>query len=203
MAISLKKGQRISLEKDSGQALNRICVGLNWGAIIKKGLLWGVNKEAVDLDASCGVYDSSKTLIDVVYFGKLASQCKAIAHSGDDVTGDLDGDDGLDNEIIIMDLSRLPQNAQNIVFILNSFKGHDFETVPHASLRIYEGTPERVDNVVATYDIANDPKFRGHVSMIMGRFYRNNGKWKFAAIGEPTKDKTLKESLETVMNKYI
>jgi tellurium resistance protein TerZ len=60
-----------------------------------------------------------------------------------------------------------------------------------------------VDNVVATYDIANGPKFRGHVSMIMGRFYRHQGKWKFAAIGEPTKDKMLQDSLKNVMNKYI
>jgi stress response protein SCP2 len=52
----------------------------------------------------------------------LASDCKSIANSGDYVTGDLDGDDGLDNEIIIMDLGRLYQNAQDIVFILNSFK---------------------------------------------------------------------------------
>ncbi len=203
MAITLEKGQRISLDKGGGQTIQRVCVGLNWGAIEKKGFFGGLKKEAVDLDASCGLFDSNKNLLDVVFFGNLKSRDGAILHSGDDLTGDMDGDDGLDNEIITVRLDGVDQKVQHIAFVLNSFQGHDFGTGPHASLRIYEGTPERVDTVFATYNIASNPKFRGHVSMIMGRFYRHQNKWKFAAIGEPTKDRKLEETLRTVVKSYL
>ena len=105
MSINLQKGQRISLDKGNGTKLTNICVGINWGAIEKKGFLGGITKEAVDLDASCGCFDANKQLLDKVYFGHLASEDRAIKHSGDDLTGDLDGDDGLDNELSLIHIS--------------------------------------------------------------------------------------------------
>ncbi|MBF0584786.1 MAG: tellurium resistance TerZ family protein [Magnetococcales bacterium] len=203
MALSLQKGQRISLEKQDGKKLQRVCVGLNWGAIQKKGFFGGTKTEAVDLDASCGLFDAANKLVDVVYFGNLRSKDGSIVHSGDDLTGDTGGDDGLDNEIITLDLSRIDPITNQIVFILNSFRGHDFGDIPHAMLRIYEGTPDRVESVFATYNIAQDPKFKGFVSMIMGKLYRHQSSWKFAAIGEPTRDRKLEECLVTVSSKFL
>lgn len=204
MAINLQKGQRINLEKNNGNKLQNICVGINWGAIEKKGFFgFGSTKEAVDLDASCAIFDDSKNLLDVVYFGKLSSNDGALNHSGDDLTGDMGGDDGLDNEIISLNISRLNPSVSYIAFVLNSFRGHDFGTIPFASIRIYEGTPTRVSEVFASFDIANGTGFAGHVSMVMGVFYKKNGEWKFNAIGEPTKDKKLEETIDTVSNKYL
>ena len=202
MAISLQKGQRISLEKDGGGALERLCLGANWGAIEKKGL-FGKKKVAVDLDASVALYDANKQLIDLVYFGQLAAKKGGIKHSGDDTEGDMDGDDGLDNEVITIDLSAVDSNAEQIVFILNSYKGQDFKEIPFASIRIYEGTPSRVDNIFATYDISNDEKFSGAVSMVMGKLYKHNGGWKFSAIGETTTDKKLEKIVTTIQQKYL
>jgi len=202
MAISLQKGQRISLEKDGGGALERLCLGANWGAIEKKGL-FGKKKVAVDLDASVALYDANKQLIDLVYFGQLAAKKGGIKHSGDDTEGDMDGDDGLDNEVITIDLSAVDSNAEQIVFILNSYKGQDFKEIPFASIRIYEGTPSRVDNIFATYDISNDEKFSGAVSMVMGKLYKHNGSWKFSAIGETTTDKKLEKIVTTIQQKYL
>jgi tellurium resistance protein TerZ len=204
MAINLQKGQRISLEKSNGSKLQNICVGINWGAIEKKGMFgFGKNKEAVDLDASCALYNDSKQLLDVVYFGSLKSKDGAVKHSGDDLTGDMGGDDGLDNEVITLDFSQLNPAVNYVAFVLNSFRGHDFGTIPFASIRIYEGTPKRVNEVFATYDIANGSNFAGHVSMVMGVFYKKNGEWKFNAIGEPTKDKKLEETVNTVTQNYL
>ncbi len=202
MAISLQKGQRISLEKDGGGTLERLCLGANWGAIEKKGLL-GKKKVAVDLDASVALYDANKQLIDLVYFGQLAAKKGGIKHSGDDTEGDMDGDDGLDNEVITIDLSAVDSNAEQIVFILNSYKGQDFKEIPFASIRIYEGTPSRVDNIFATYDISNDEKFSGAVSMVMGKLYKHNGSWKFSAIGDTTTDKKLEKIVTTIQQKYL
>ncbi|HEY7865524.1 MAG TPA: TerD family protein [Psychromonas sp.] len=201
MAISLQKGQKISLEKSNGSNLEQICVGVNWGALEKKGLFGGIKKVAVDLDASCIVFDANNEVIDTVYFGKLETQ--GIKHSGDDRTGDLDGDDGLDNEIITLNLKGLNNKAHQIAFVLNSYSGHDFKTIPFASIRLYEGTPTRVNNVYATYDVTNDPQFSGALSMVLGKFYLHNTNWKFSALGEPTKDSKLPGMIETVKRHYL
>ncbi|SUJ19404.1 Stress response protein SCP2 [Sphingobacterium spiritivorum] len=203
MAINLQKGQKINLQKNNGSTLQNICVGVNWGAIEKKGWLGNVTREAVDLDASCALYDTSRNLIDVVYFGSLRSKDGAIRHSGDDLTGDMDGDDGLDNEIITLDFTRLNPAVNHVAFVLNSFRGHDFGTIPFASIRIYEGTPTRVNEVFATYDIVKGTGFAGHVSMVLGIFYKRNGEWKFNAVGEPTKDRKLEETIKTVAQNYL
>ena len=200
MSINLVKGQKINLKKDDGGNLESFCVGANWGMIEKKGF-FGTKKEAVDLDLSVGLFDNNKNLKNVVYFGNL--KAPGIKHSGDDLTGDEDGDDGLDNEVIEVNLPLVPSDIDQIVFILNSYRGHDFSIIPFASIRLYEGTPSRVDNVIATYNIAKDPKFAGHVSMVLGKLYRRNGEWKFAAIGEPTKDKKLEETLNTIASKFL
>ena len=203
MAINLQKGQRINLQKTNGAVLQQICVGVNWGAIERKSWLGVKSKEAVDLDASCALLDGNKNVIDVVYFGNLISKDRAVKHSGDDLTGDMDGDDGLDNEIITVDFSHLNTNVEHIAFVLNSYRGHDFGTIPFASIRIYEGTPTRVNEVVATYNIAKGDGFAGHVSMVMGVFYKRNNEWKFNAIGEPTKDRKLEETIRTVQQNYL
>lgn len=203
MAIKLEKGQRINLEKGNGSKLVNICVGVNWGAIEKKGLFGGKRLEAVDLDASCATFNDSNKTIEVVYFGNLKSRNGSIRHSGDDRVGDTGGDDGLDNEVISVDLDKLDPEVTKLAFVLNSFKGQDFKSIPFASIRIYEGSAKRVNEVFATYDISNGPNFAGHVSMVMGIFYKKNGEWKFNAIGEPTSDRDLQGTLNSVTNRYL
>lgn len=202
MAINLEKGQRINLEKSNGSKLQNICVGVNWGAIQKKGF-FGTKKEAVDLDASCAIFDDNKRHIDSVNFRKLISNCQGIKHSGDDLTGDLDGDDGLDNEVITLDFSKLPASANYVGFFVNSFRGQDFKDIPFASIRIYEGTPKSVSEEFARYDIANDVSFSGSVSMVLGVFYKRNDEWKFSAIGTPTRDKKLEETIVTIQQNHL
>jgi tellurium resistance protein TerZ len=202
MAINLEKGQRINLEKSNGSKLLNICVGVNWGAIEKKGF-FGTKKEPVDLDASCAIYDDNKKNIDTVSFRQLKSNDQAIRHSGDDLTGDLNGDDGLDNEVITVDFSKLNPNASYVAFFINSFRGQDFKDIPFASIRIYEGTPTRVNEVFAKYDIANEKAFEGAVTMVLGVFYKRNGEWKFNAVGTPTADKKLEQTIITIQQNHL
>lgn len=202
MAINLEKGQRINLEKSNGSKLQNICVGVNWGAIEKKGF-FGTKKEAVDLDASCAIYDDKKNHIDSVNFRKLISNDRAIKHSGDDLTGDLNGDDGLDNEVITLDFSQLTPAANHVAFFINSFRGQDFKDIPFASIRIYEGTPTKVSQEFARFDIANDATFAGNVSMVLGVFYKRNEEWKFSAVGVPTSDKKLEQTVVTIQQNHL
>lgn len=201
MSINLSKGQKIDLTKKDGSSLSSFCVGANWGAISGKGFFGGDKKVAVDLDLSVGIYNSNKNLINSVYFGNL--EFSGIIHSGDDLTGDVDGDDGLDNEVIKVNLNNIPSDVEQIVFVLNSYQQQDFATIPFASIRLYEGTPEKVDEVVATFNIAKDDKFKGYVSMILGKLYRKDSSWKFSAIGDVTSDTKLQTLLETVKNKFL
>lgn len=226
MAINLSKGQKIDLRKSGANGstpanLKQLCVGVNWGAIegsytiqeTKGGFLGiGGRKEkvtkylttAVDLDASCVLFDSQDRIIETICYRKLISNDKAVIHSGDDREGDMDGDDGLDNEIISVNLEGISLNTNKIIFFVNSYKKQDFSQIPFSSIRIYEGTPSKVNKIVATYEIASDSKYKGYISMILGTLEKaNSGEWGFQAIGEPVSSRDLDETIEVIKQKYI
>ncbi|WP_104690035.1 TerD family protein [Helicobacter felis] len=201
MAVNLVKGQKISLKKEDGGALKVFCVGANWGAISKKGFFGNTKTEAVDLDLSVALFGEQKNLLDCVYFGKQSAP--GIRHSGDDRTGDVGGDDGLDNEVINIALDSLDPAVHQIVFMLNSYTHIDFDKIPFASIRLYEGSPDRVNSVFATYNVAKDTTFAGKEAMILGKLYKHDDEWKFSAIGEPTADDKLENLLVRSVPKYL
>jgi tellurium resistance protein TerZ len=221
MAIRLEKGQRINLEKDNGSKLTNFCVGCNWGAITKK-TFFGLSTTVVDvdLDLSCLLFDAEGKPIDHIYSplyrfgdkniglpnGKLDSIDKALHHTGDDLQGDQNGDDGLDNEIITVDLTRVNSNVASIVFFLNIYNNEDyqgdFSGIPYASIRMYEGTPTKVKEVFAQYDVATRTDCVGKRGLVMGKLYRRNGEWKFAAIGDAFEDRSIVHTIARVMKDY-
>ncbi len=200
MAVSLTKGQKISLKKDDGSSLSQFCVGANWGAITEKGL-FGSKIVPVDLDLSVVCANANRGIQNIIYFGNKTAP--GIHHSGDDLVGDTDGDDGLDNEIISIDLRSVDSSVEQIVFVINSYNLIDFDKIPFASIRLYEGTPTSVNKVFATYNIAHDSTFAHKVAMILGKLYKRNGEWKFSAIGEPTADRTLQALIDQSVVKFL
>jgi tellurium resistance protein TerZ len=223
MAINLSKGQKIDLRKETGEKLTNFCVGVNWGAIetIKKGL-FGSKKiiEDVDLDLSCIMTDNAGNLIDYIYspdyngflqrnnlpLGKLTSVDGSLRHSGDDRKGDQGGDDGLDNEIITVDLNKVNTTVEKIFFFINIYlnqgQSFDFSHIPYAKIRMYEGTSTKVNKVFSNYDIATDATFANKRALVLGKLYKRNGDWKFDAIGDPTEDKIFLETIQVILNKY-
>ncbi len=221
MAIRLEKGQRINLEKDGGAKLTNFCVGCNWGAIIKK-TFFGLSSSVVDvdLDLSCLMFDAEGNPIDHIYSplyrfgdkkiglpnGKLDSIDRALHHTGDDLQGDQNGDDGLDNEIITVDLNRVNHKVNSIVFFLNIYNNEDyqgdFSGIPYASIRMYEGTPTKVNQVFAQYDVATKTDCAGKRGLVMGKLYRRNGDWKFAAIGDAYEDRSIINTIARVIKDY-
>lgn len=221
MAIRLEKGQRINLEKETGAKLTSFCVGCNWGAIVKK-TFFGLSSSVVDvdLDLSCLMFDDAGKPIDHIYSplyrfgdrnvelpnGKVDSIDRALHHTGDDTQGDQNGDDGLDNEIITVDLNRVSAQTNSIVFFLNIYNNNefsgDFSEIPYASIRMYEGTPTKVKSVFAQYDVATKDNCRGMRALVMGKLYRRNGDWKFAAIGDAFEDKNIVLTISRVMKDY-
>ena len=191
--INLKKGTSINLEKD-GRHLEHVCVGLNWGAIPRTGFLGSImgGSVAVDLDGAVSTFSGDR-LHETVYYNHLYSIDGSIRHTGDDLTGDLSGDDGLDNEVITIDLRLVSPSVDRIFIYLNSYKEQDFGEIPYSKLRIYEGTANHVEEVLATFNLSVDPKFGGFTSMIMGRIDRTPAGWKFTTIGEPVSSRNIPE----------
>ena len=217
--INLEKGQRINLEKSDKSKMSNFCVGCNWGAI-KKSSLFGLLSESkdVDLDLSCIMLDANGKMADHVYSplyrleflskygmpqGKLDSRDGAFHHTGDDLKGDAGAvDDEMDNEIIKVDLNKVSANIEQIFFFLNNVGDEDFSMIPYASIRMFEGTLSKVTNVYAKYNVSKEPQFAGKRALIMGKLYRKNGEWKFAAIGDAHTDRNICETIIRILNNY-
>lgn len=201
--INLKKGSSIKLEKQ-GKILTEVCIGLNWGAIQKKALFGLISTpEAVDLDGGVTLFDQHKKALDTVYFDKLRSFDRAVVHSGDDLQGDTGKDDGLDNEVIEINLQKVAPEVEQIVFYLNSYKGHDFASIPYSKIRIFEGNKQRVDNVLATFNLSADEAFTNRVSMILGKLVRTSQNWEFTTIGEPIDARRLRDAVPIIQEKFL
>lgn len=229
MSINLQKGQRITLEKRTGELFTQFCVGVDWGAIeyeTKEGGVLGIGKKTVvrtrkvDIDLSCVMYDDDGKLVDYVYSplyrpelmaqfglsaGKFKSRDGAIEHSGDDREGDLSGEDNLDNEIVSVDLDKLTSDVQRIFFFVNivgTDGADELSQIPYISIRIYEGTPERVESVYAQYDIRPEPSFRDKKALLLGELYGKAGKWRFNPIGDAFDDVFMGQTIQRISQKY-
>lgn len=189
MTVNLQKGQKISLEKEAGGALSRVTMGLGWDAVKSKGFFgFGAKTEAVDLDASCVMFDEANRPVDVVWFRQLKSRDGSITHTGDNRTGAGEGDD----EQIVVDLSRVPEGVKSLVFTVNSFTGQSFAQVENAFCRLINAANNKE---VARYDLSVQGP---HTAQIMAKLYRHNGEWKMHAIGENANGRTFDELLPVI-----
>ncbi|MDR1484176.1 MAG: TerD family protein [Planctomycetaceae bacterium] len=190
MAISLVKGQKISLEKEGGNGLSKIAMGLGWDVARPKGIFGLFSRTpAIDLDATCILFDSAKNVIDTVWFQQLRSKDGSITHSGDNRTGEGEGDD----ETIFVDLSRVPANVTSLVFTINSFTGQTFNQIENAFCRLVNLANKQE---IAKYTLSGG----GNVTaQIMSKVYRHNNEWKMAAIGEPANGKTFHHILPNII----
>ena len=216
--INLQKGQKIDLRKSSGEKLTNFCVGVNWGAIQEKAFFGLTTKnKSVDLDLSCILIDENGEACDHIYSplydaqalakiglpaGKLVSIDGALSHSGDDLAGDEGGDDGLDNEIITVDLNKINSNVSKIFFFLNNVGAEDFSQIPSSKIRMYEGTPKRVNSVFASYNVSAEASYKNKRALILGKLYKRNDEWKFDAIGDATDDVNFAVTISRILNDY-
>ena len=133
MGISLQKSQSVSLAKEAPNGLTQISLGVGWD-VAKKGFFGGLlgGGGDIDLDASCITFDADKTVLESVWFGKLTNASGTIRHSGDNLTGEGDGDD----ESIAIQLDRLDSKVEYLVLTVNSFRGQTFDKVANAFGRV-------------------------------------------------------------------
>ncbi|MBT2574634.1 TerD family protein [Bacillus sp. ISL-51] len=198
MAISLEKGQRIDLTKGKA-GLSKLLVGLGWDPVSSGGgffgKLFGGGGADIDCDASVLMLENDKMTDskNVIYFGSLKSRCGGVVHTGDNLTGDGDGDD----EQILVDLAKVPAHINKLVFVVNIYdcvrRKQDFGMIQNAFIRVVDQANREE---LVTYNLRDN--YSGRTSLIAAEIYRQDGEWKFAAVGEGTNDTKIGD----IVNRY-
>ncbi len=194
MSVSLSKGQKVSLTKEN-PGLNSIVVGLGWDAAQRNtggflGALFGSQPADIDCDASAIMLQNGKFVSksDLVYFGNLRHSSGSVRHTGDNLTGDGEGDD----EQIIIDLQNVPAQYDRIVIVVNIYAAYqrkqDFGLINNAFVRIVD---MKTGREMLKYNLSEN--YAGMTAMVFGEIYRHNGEWKFNAIGAGTRDGSVSE----------
>ena len=194
MSVNLSKGQRINLSKEV-EGLSKIMVGLGWDAAKQSGgilnHLFGSTSYSIDCDASAITMGNGNKYRACIYYGNLSED--NVYHHGDNLTGDGDGDD----EQITVDLAHLSSEIERIVFVVNIYncteRKQDFGLIKNAYIRLVD---ESTGKEICKYNLSDD--YAGKTAMIFAEVYRNNGEWKFNAIGQGTND----ASISHLINRY-
>jgi tellurium resistance protein TerD len=173
MGVTLAKGGNVSLTK-AAPNLTQVLVGLGWDARSTTGAPF-------DLDASALLCASGRVLGDeyFVFYNNLKSPEGSVEHTGDNLTGEGEGDD----ESILVDLTKVPENVDKVVFPVSIYdadsRGQTFGQVSNAFIRVVN----QFDHAeLARYDLTEDASTE--TAMIFGELYRYNGEWKFRAVGQ-------------------
>lgn len=174
MAITLKKGQKVDLTK-SNPGLNKIFVGLGWDTNRYDG------GSDFDLDATVfmlGENGKVTSETDLVFYNNTKHSSGSVEHMGDNRTGEGDGDD----EVIKIELSKVPSNISKIAFAVTIYEAierrQNFGQVENSYIRIVNAD---TNEELVRYDLGED--FSIENAVVVAELYRHNGEWKFNAIG--------------------
>ena len=138
------------------------------------------------------MFNEQNKIIDTVWFRQLKSKDGSIVHTGDNMTGEGDGDD----EQINVDLSRVPETVKSLVFTVNSFSGQTFDSIESAYCRMVNASNNQE---IARYTLSGKGN---HSAQIMAKLYRHNDEWKMHAIGETGFGRTI-EALVPEIIKHL
>lgn len=172
MSVSLKKGDKVALSKDS--KVNEVSVRIGWDVS-------RYDDGDVDLDVSAFILNKNNVTRcddDLIFYNNLKHPSGSVIHSGDNLTGNGNGDD----EIISVVLEKLPKYAEKIVFCVTINEAErrmqNFEMVENAFIRVVD---DRTNNEILRYNITE--KFGSSTAIIAGEIYRDGNEWKFHAVG--------------------
>jgi len=174
MSVSLQKGGNVSLEKVA-PGMTKLRAGLGWDTRATDGADF-------DLDASVFMIGENGKVIDdksFIFYNNLKSVCGSVEHTGDNLTGEGDGDD----ETVKIDLTIVPAAVTKIVIAVTihdaASRNQNFGQVSNAFIRVLN---ESNNDEVVRYDLSED--YSIETALNFGEFYRHNGEWKFKAIGQ-------------------
>ncbi|MEU1215790.1 TerD family protein [Streptomyces sp. NPDC005791] len=173
--VSLQKNQTVSLVKGGRPLLSQVKMGLGWEPAFRG--------KDIDLDASVIAFGPNRNHLDSCYFGKLSILNGAIKHSGDNLTGEGAGDD----EVIVVDLGRIPADATGLVFTVNSFTGQKFSEVAKAYCRLIDAA---TGEELVRFDLTGaEPQTGVMMAKLIKQF---SGEWEMTGMGEFVKSRTVR-----------
>jgi tellurium resistance protein TerD len=174
MSVTLTKGGNLSLTK-AAPGLTAVVVGLGWDARTTNGADFDLDASALMLNASGKILSEGH----FVFFNNLSSPDKSVEHTGDNLTGDADGDD----ESIKVNLAAVPPECDRIVIAVSIYeadsRAQSFGQVRNASIRVVE---QASGAEITRYDLSED--FSTETAMTFGELYRHGAEWKFRAVGQ-------------------
>ncbi|WP_354645093.1 TerD family protein [Kitasatospora camelliae] len=178
--VNLVKGGSVSLEKGGKPFLSAVRMGLGWEPA-------GGHGRNIDLDASCIAFDAQRKKVETAWFMKLSIFNGAIAHSGDNLTGEGSGDD----ESITVHLEGVPQEVCGLVFVVNSFSGQKFTDVKNAYCRLLDAASGQE---LVRFDLTQSEP---HTGVAMCKLVRQfSGEWVMTALGEYVDAKTARSMVK-------
>ena len=174
MAISLNKGGNLSLSK-TDPTLVRILIGLGWDERATDGASFDLDASAFLLTASGKVRGDH----DFIFYNQLKSQDGSVEHTGDNRSGQGDGDD----ESLVVDLSKASPEIEKIAITVTihdaQSRGQNFGQIANAFIRVVN---QDSGIEIVRFDLAED--YSTETAMVFGEVYRHNGEWKFRAVGQ-------------------
>lgn len=177
--VDLRKGDRVSLVKTGAAPLDGLVMGLGWDP--------AAGGTDIDLDASVIALDADGGQVDTVYFGRLQAFGGAVVHTGDNLTGDGDGDD----EQIRVFLSGVPAQVHHLAFTINSYRGQKFTEVAGAYCRLVDAA---TNAELVRYDLTASEPRTGVVMSLLSR--TPAGTWEMRAVGTFADSKTARGMIE-------
>jgi len=183
MAISLKKGEKISLEK-ARPGLKNVMLGLGWDPAQEESKnfiqkLFSPPKPNLDCDAAVLCLDKNNKAVQLVYFGDLRAYNSAIIHQGDNLTGDGAGDD----ERIEMHLNLIPNQVEKLLLVISIFdaksRKQNFGMVENCFVRVMDMDQNKE---IFRFDVSD--KTTVLTSLLVGQFIRSGNDWEFEAVGQ-------------------
>ncbi|MFD3452061.1 TerD family protein [Streptomyces sp. NPDC058691] len=174
MGVSLSKGGNVSLTKEA-PGLTAVTVGLGWDVRTTTGTDF-------DLDASALLVNADNKVVSdkhFIFFNNLKSPEGSVEHTGDNLTGEGEGDD----EQVKVNLTTVPAEVSKIVFPVSIYdaesRQQSFGQVRNAFIRVVN---QADNNELARYDLSEDASTE--TAMVFGELYRNGAEWKFRAVGQ-------------------
>ena len=180
MSVNLQKGQKVELRKSTGGDLRRVMVGLGWDTNQYDG---GAD---FDLDASAfllGANGKVRKDEDFIFYNNLDSDDGGVHHTGDNLTGEGDGDD----EVLIIDFTKVSPDVQKIAITVTIHdavtRRQNFGQVSNAYVRVARmaGPDDMVGTEVLKFDLMEE--FSIETALVVCEIYRHGGEWKFNAVG--------------------
>lgn len=182
--LSLDKGETVAVQSTSGEVINSFHIGLGWD--IHRGM-------DADLDAYVLQMGPNDTLLDLIYYGSLNSKDGAIKHTGDNLTGEGEGDD----EVINIDLNKLNVNTQKLIVAVTIYRANlTFADIDNAFVRLVNAYDE---TEFIRYDLSNEAG--RNYTMHMAEIYKKpDGSWDFTAVGRGTTHESIREFTNSIVS---